>query len=187
MNGQLGGVYLAIVDSNKLDGEGRIGISIPHSDKAGSYPARLASLMAGDQRGVLFLPEKGDEVLVAFINGLPGAPVVVGSLWSRADKPPESNSDGKNDVKLIKTRGGNEIRLTDQSGGERIEITGKGGKTRIRLDIAKETIEITASGGITLKGSKITLDGNVDVTKTLVVGSTSPSKTTIDGNQITGS
>jgi len=185
MNGQLGGVYLAIVDSNKLDAEGRIGIAIPHSDRAGSYPARLASLMAGDQRGVLFVPEKGDEVLVAFVNGLPDVPVVIGGLWSRVDKPPEPNADGKNDVKLIKTRGGNEIRLTDRSGGERIEITGKGAKTRITLDIASDKIEITANGGVTIKGSKITLDGNVDITKTLVVGS--KSKTTIDGNQITGS
>lgn len=185
MNGQLGGVYLAIVDSNKLDAEGRIGIAIPHSDKAGSYPARVSSLMAGDQRGVLFLPEKGDEVLVAFVNGLPDVPVVIGGLWSRVDKPPESNSNGKNDVKLIRTRGGNEIRMTDQSGGERIEITGNGGKTRVTLDIANEKIEIIANGGITLKSSKITLDGDVDVTKKLVVGTSS--KTTIDGNQITGS
>ena len=179
MNSELGGVYLAIVDSNKLDAEGRIGISIPHSDKAGSYPARIASLLAGDQRGVLFLPEKGDEVLVAFINGIPDAPVIIGSLWSRVDKPPSANTDGKNDVKLIKTRGGNEIRLTDTSNGEQIEISGKEGKTRVTLDVANEKIEI--------KASKITLSGDVDITKKLVVGVGAATKTTIDGNQITGS
>ena len=56
MTGELGGVYLAIVDSNKLDERGRIGITIPHSERAGSYPAHIASFMAGDQRGALFLP-----------------------------------------------------------------------------------------------------------------------------------
>ena len=64
MTGELGGVYLAIVDSNKLDERGRIGITIPHSERAGSYPAHIASFMAGDQRGALFLPEINDQVLV---------------------------------------------------------------------------------------------------------------------------
>ena len=48
MTGELGGVYLAIVDSNKLDERGRIGITFPQSERAGSYPAHIASFMAGD-------------------------------------------------------------------------------------------------------------------------------------------
>jgi uncharacterized protein involved in type VI secretion and phage assembly len=161
MNGMLGGVYLAIVEGNKLDERGRIGITIPHSDRAGSYSAQIASFMAGNGRGALFLPEKKDQVLVAFVNGVADAPVIIGSLWSRTDKPPEANSDGENDVKLIRTRGGNEIRITDKNG--------------------EETIEITAKKEVTIKAQKIVLDGIVEV-----VGTTG-SKTTINGNQITGS
>lgn len=185
MNSSLGGVYLAIVESNKLDEQGRIGITIPHSDRAGSYPAYIASFLAGDQRGALFLPEIQDQVLVAFVNGVSDAPVVIGSLWSKVDKPPESNADGENDVKLIKTRAGNEIRITDKSSAEKIEIAGKEGKTRIVLDIANKTIEITTEEKVTAKAKKITLDSDVDISGKLVVGSSS--KTTIDGNNITGS
>lgn len=185
MTSSLGGVYLAVVESNQLDERGRIGITIPHSDRAGSYPAYIASFMAGDQRGALFLPEKKDQVLVAFVNGVSDAPVVIGSLWSRADKPPEANADGENNVKLIKTRAGNEIRITDTTGEEQIEISGKEGQTRVLLDITKKTIEITTDERVLAKAKKITLDGDVEVTGRLIVGSSS--KTTIDGNQITGS
>lgn len=185
MNGTLGGIYLAIVDSNKLDERGRISIIIPHSDRAGSYAAHVATFMAGDGRGALFLPEEKDQVLVAFVNGVADAPVVIGSLWSRADKPPDTNANGDNDFKLIRTRGGNEIRITDKSGSEKIEIMGKQAKTRVVLDISAKTIEIATDDNVTIKANKIVLDGDVDVTKKLVVGS--GSKTTIDGNQITGS
>lgn len=185
MTGELGGVYLAIVDSNKLDERGRIGITIPHSARAGSYPAHIASFMAGDQRGALFLPEKDDQVLVAFVNGMADAPVIIGSLWSSVDKPPDTNADGENNVKVIKTRAGNQIRITDKSGEEKIEITGKGAQTRLVLDVSAKTIEIVTDEKVTIKAKKIVLDGDVDVTKMLVVGT--GSKTTIDGNQITGS
>ena len=185
MTGELGGAYLAIVDSNKLDERGRIGITIPHSERAGSYPAHIASFMAGDQRGALFLPEINDQVLVAFVNGMADAPVIIGSLWSSVDKPPEANADGENDVKVIKTRAGNEIRITDKNGKEKIEIAGKGAKTRLVLDVSAKTIEIVTDTMVTIKAEKIVLDGDVDVKKTLVVGT--GSKTTINGNQITGS
>jgi uncharacterized protein involved in type VI secretion and phage assembly len=184
VTGALGGVYLAVVDSNKLDERGRIGITIPHSDRAGSYSAHVASFMAGDQRGALFLPETQDQVLVAFVNGVADAPVVIGSLWSREDKPPEANSDGENDIKLIRTRGGNEIRITDKDGAEKIEIAGKEAKTRVVLDMSAKTIEIVTDDKVTIKATKITMDGDVDVSGKLVVGS--GSKTTIDGNTITG-
>jgi uncharacterized protein involved in type VI secretion and phage assembly len=185
MNGNLGGVYLAIVEDNRLDERGRVSITIPYSDHAASYPAYIASFMAGDQRGALFLPEKKDQVLVAFVNGVSDAPVIIGNLWSQTDKPPESNSDGENDVKLIKTRAGNQIRITDKNSAEKIEISGKEGKVRVVLDIANKTIEITTEEKVTAKAKKITLDGDVNISGKLIVGSSS--KTTIDGNKITGS
>lgn len=50
--------------------------------------ARLSAPMAGSGRGVLFFPEIGDEVLVAFDHGDPTRPYVIGALWNGQDAPP---------------------------------------------------------------------------------------------------
>ena len=38
--------------------------------------------------GFMFMPEKGDEVLVAFEHGDPERPYIVGALWNGADSAP---------------------------------------------------------------------------------------------------
>jgi uncharacterized protein involved in type VI secretion and phage assembly len=168
VNIETGSIHYAVVEDGTLDAEGRVRVTIPSSSsKAGAYAARIGALGAGNDRGLQFLPEKNEQVLVAFVNGAPGEPVVIGGVWSRKSKPPAGNSDGKNDVKVIKTRGGNVIRLTDSAGSEKIEII------------------TPSSGTVTIQGKQITLDGDVSVTGKLVVGKSS--KTTIDGNKITGS
>ena len=63
--------------------------------------------MAGDDRGTFFMPDVGDEVLVAFLAGDPQHPFVVGALWNGKDKPPVSmDGAGKNDIRVICSRNG---------------------------------------------------------------------------------
>ena len=50
--------------------------------------ARLANQSAGTDRGSYFVPQAGDEVLVAFNHGDVREPYVLGSLWNTIDKPP---------------------------------------------------------------------------------------------------
>lgn len=172
MNNTVQGVFVGIVKSNKLDSEGRIEITLAGvNGEAGTYRARVATLMAGPERGIQFLPEEKDQVLVAFEQGCFSRPVVIGSLWNKKDKPPEMNANGENNLKLIKTRGGNEIRIVDEGN--------------------KERIEINSIGDISIRGATITLDGDVHITgvskldKELEVGL--GNKTVIDKNRITGS
>jgi type VI secretion system secreted protein VgrG len=51
--------------------------------------------LGGDKRGTLFIPRVGDEVLVAFLHGDLNRPVVIGSLYNGADKPPISLPGGE--------------------------------------------------------------------------------------------
>ena len=50
--------------------------------------ARLSNMMAGMGRGSFFVPQIGDEVLVAFNHGDVREPYVIGTLWNTMDRPP---------------------------------------------------------------------------------------------------
>jgi uncharacterized protein involved in type VI secretion and phage assembly len=117
--------------------------------------------MAGRERGAYFLPEVGDEVLTAFEHGDIRAPFVVGALWNGADKPPEENTNGANNVRLIRSRSGHEIRFDDAHDGGAIEIATHNGHT-IRLDAGNDRVEIVGGAG----GSTIVIDtstGDIDL------------------------
>ena len=159
---RIAGVAVGIVTNNQdPDALGRVKVRFPWlSDEDESQWARVAAPMAGNDRGVYFLPEVDDEVLVAFEHGDIRFPYVVGALWNGKDAPPASNGDGKNNVRVIKSRSGHIVKLNDEDGKETIEIVDKSGKNSLVVDTAKNTITITSDKDITLKASKgtITLD-----------------------------
>ena len=160
--GRITGVVVAVVTNNEdPDGLGRVKVSFPWlSTEDESQWARVAAPMAGKDRGAYFLPEVDDEVLVAFEQGDVRFPYVLGALWNGKDTPPESNSGGKNNVRLLKSRSGHVIRLNDEDGKETVEIVDKSGKNRIVVDTAKNSISITSDKDITLTAAQgtITLD-----------------------------
>ena len=93
------GVVTAIVKSlNDPDGQGRIELQFPWlSDSLRSSWAPVAAPLAGKQRGVFFMPEIDDEVLVAFEHGSFDHPYIVGYLWNGVDMPPETDSQESRD------------------------------------------------------------------------------------------
>jgi uncharacterized protein involved in type VI secretion and phage assembly len=149
------GVVVGLVTNNQdPDGLGRVKVKFPWlSDEDESHWARVAAPMAGNDRGVYFLPEVEDEVLVAFEHGDPRFPYVVGALWNGKDVPPAKNDDGKNNVRVIKSRSGHVIRLTDEDGKEKIEIVDKSEKNSLVIDTSKNTITITSDKDIVLSAS----------------------------------
>ncbi|HEX6745747.1 MAG TPA: phage baseplate assembly protein V [Longimicrobium sp.] len=155
------GVVTAVVTDNKdPDGLGRVKLRFPWlADEDESAWAPVASPMAGNERGIWFLPEVEDEVLVAFLHGDLRQPFVLGALWNGKDKPPETNSDGNNDIRLIKTRSGHIVRFTDKDGSEKIEVIDKGGKNSIVIDTSGDTVTITSGKDVVIDASsgKLTL------------------------------
>lgn len=161
------GVVIGIVTNNKdPDWLGRVKVKFPWlSEDDESDWARVAMPMSGNQMGVFFLPDVGDEVLVSFDQGMVDHPYVLGSLWNGKDKPPVQNRDGKNNLRLIKSRSGHIIRLDDKDGDEKIEIIDKSGRNSIVISSAEDSITITTRGNLSLKAEgDISLDsksGNV--------------------------
>lgn len=161
IDGRFYGVVVGVVTNNRdPNGLHRVKLRFPwlNVDHESNW-ARVVALMAGNQRGAYFLPEADDEVLVAFEHGSLEHPYVIGALWNGKDKPPESNDDGKNDNRTIKSRSGHIIRLCDSDGGERIEIIDKTGNNKITIASSNNSISVQAQGDIEVRSStgKITI------------------------------
>ncbi|WP_416978242.1 phage baseplate assembly protein V [Streptomyces sp. T028] len=162
-DGPFQGVAIGIVTNNRdPDGLGRVKVTLPWlADDAETDWARVAVPMAGPGRGFWFLPEVGDEVLVAFEHGNPEVPYVVGALWNGKDRPPLTNGDGRNDVRAITSRSGHVIRLVDTEGDERIEVVDRSAGNSIVISTKDNRITITADADIVLSaGGKLRLTGN---------------------------
>jgi uncharacterized protein involved in type VI secretion and phage assembly len=167
---RLFGVYPAVVtDVRDEDGQGRVKVRLPWSpdDDAGyAVWARLATMMAGGKRGSWFIPDKDDEVLVAFEGGDPRRPYVVGALWNGKDAPPDSmDSNGDNNRKVIASRRNIRITLDDTQGSETVTIETPGGQ-KLTLKDGTTLVELRDSSShvIKLEAGGITISGDAKVT-----------------------
>src|SRR5215470_13997539 len=112
LGGHWYGVFPGLVsDIKDPDGQGRVKVTLPWAPDPGGgrYElwARLATMMAGNNRGTWFIPDVNDEVLVLFEGGDPRRPCVVGALWNGSDSPPDSmNKDGNISRKVIRSQNG---------------------------------------------------------------------------------
>ena len=156
LGGRWYGVYPALVeDIREAGSEGWISISLPWAGdplgQAYRARARLTTFMAGANRGAWFIPDVGDEVLVAFQGGDPRRPFVLGSVWNGADPPPESmDRGGQNNVKSLRSRQGVRISLNDTPGSEMLELETPGGQ-RLELRDGPGSVEIRDSAGSVIR------------------------------------
>gem|GEM_PF-1572639 len=83
------GLFVGVVGEMKEDKQFRIQVQIPALGKD-SLPlwARFSQPYASKDSGVCFYPEKGDEVVIAFFEGDPRYPVILGSMHNAKNKPP---------------------------------------------------------------------------------------------------
>lgn len=176
------GVVVGIVTNNKDDeGMGRVKVKFPWlSDDDESWWARVATMMGGSSRGSYFLPEVNDEVLIAFEHGDVRFPYVVGALWNGKDAPPTTNSDGQNNIRVIKSRSGHIVRLDDTDGNEKIEVIDKTGNNSITIGSSDNSITITANGPVKIVGQSIEIDSQTDIQVTANASMTVKANATMD-------
>ncbi len=171
------GVYPALVSElGTGDHQGWVKVRLPWSPDSGSAAyevwARMAVLMAGPDRGTWFIPDPGDEVLIAFQGGDPAHPFVVGGLWNGQDSPPEQmDGAGENNLKTICSRTGIRITMDDTQGAVKLTIETPGGQ-RITLDDGGMNVLIEDSNGNSIKlqasGITITAAAQVEVNASMV-------------------
>lgn len=152
------------------DSEQFVQVEMPllNSDKKEIW-ARPASLYAGNETGCLFLPEVNDEVVLGFINNDPCHPVILGSLFSRKQKPPVP-IDEKNLIKTIVTK--NKLKITFDDEKKIITVETPGNNKIVLDDDAKQILLSDGNrnkvcmdkNGITLESGKdftIKAQGNI--------------------------
>lgn len=183
------GLQLGVVVAHEQDpsNEFRLRVQIPAFDpQKGTVWARLASGDAGPERGILFRPEVGDEVVIGFLNDDPRQAIVLGSLYGSANKPPlpitAQNGekgiitkkkyrllfDEEKETLTLATSDKNRISIDEQKGvitisdghGNQIEMSEKGISFDCAKDISLKTkgnFEVEAKGNVKIGGKKVDL------------------------------
>ncbi len=179
----LEGLHIGVVKQLEQDPqkEFRIQIELPWMEgEKKELWARLSTFYATGEAGVFFLPEKGDEVLIGFINHNPAHPIVLGSLYGSKHKSPyeykaENHEKGivtrskltiafDEEKKIITLHTPEKSKIEINDDAKSITLTDPN-KNEIVMD--KNGISLTSSKDIQLKAKgNITLDatGKANVT-----------------------
>lgn len=156
----LGLVVGQVTDADDPDHRFRVKVSFPWlSDDYESWWCRVAQPGAGNARGMVWLPEVGDEVLVGFAHGDVRNPYVVGSLYNGVDTPPLADQlvdGGSGAVKqrALVSRTNHRLVMSDDDSATHVLLATGDDKLTITLDQTQTAITIDASGTVTIEGSQ---------------------------------
>lgn len=165
-----------VVNNVDLTGNGLVEVRL--SGLVSTRKARVAVLVAGHKQGTYFIPQNGDEVLVAFNEQDVNEAYIIGSLWNGKDLQPASTPTDARTKRIIRTPVGHEIVFDDEA--KSIAITSS---NKHKIVISPSKIELSTAGctgsltleksgrvtieskqGIELKAPTINIQGtNVDI------------------------
>jgi uncharacterized protein involved in type VI secretion and phage assembly len=170
MSQWLGVVPAIVTNIDDPDNYGRVKVKFPWlDDTQESNWARLCILGAGKERGIWWMPEVNDEVLVAFEQGDFNRPIILGGLNNGQDATAETQGDTVKNGKIVrrtmKSRlghiiQGTQIKLDAKTNELTIECKGDvkvNSKGNAKVDTTGN-VDMNSKGNITIKGT-----GNVNV------------------------
>jgi phage protein D/phage baseplate assembly protein gpV len=138
---------------------GRVRVSLPAYGEAESEWLQTVIPGAGEDKGLVALPDVGDRVLVLLAGDDPGQSIVLGGLYGTQGPPDSGVEGGAVRRYTLRTPGGQEVvlddalrtvRLSDRA-GNRIELS----PSRLRVH-AEVDLEIEAPGkAVTIRGERI--------------------------------
>lgn len=140
----------------------------PNQQENASAWVRVALPYTGSSRGMLFIPEIDDQVLISYEANHVDFPVIVGSLYHKS--PANDYWFDNNYQKIIRTKGGNKLVFKDKPGEQEIFITNANKKgTNLHISFKGDgTITLETAGLIQLKAKdiKMTAKNNIEMTAT---------------------
>jgi phage baseplate assembly protein V len=113
MAGAMPGLVIGrVVDVLDPEKQGRIRVDFPWLDQGLQTDwIPVVGPLAGPDRGLYFMPEVGDEVVVGFIQGDFNHPVVLGSMWNGQSPAPSPDPRQR----MIRSKNGHTIRFVDST------------------------------------------------------------------------
>lgn len=181
-----------VKENNDPDGKGRVRVQMLWQQQKGQMtdwirvmtPDAGGSDKVSANRGFVFIPEVGDQVVVGFRYGDANRPFVLGSMFH--GKTGGGGGSGNN-AKSLTTKSGSKIALEEGAGsilivdakGNEVNIDGAGNisitsQETIKFTSGASSIELKKDGTIDIKGKIVTVDG----TEKLVATS---KETAVDG------
>lgn len=126
------------------DGEDRILVKLPIISPADAgIWARVAGLDAGNNRGSIFRPEIGDEVVVGFLNNDPRDPIILGGLHSSSMPSPIAGADDNHEKGFVSR---SEMKLIFNDEKKSLTLQSPGGKS-IAMDEDAGTLKLQDENG----------------------------------------
>jgi phage baseplate assembly protein gpV len=117
-----------------------------------SAPARMMMPNAGKQRGMYWMPEVGDEVVVAFEVGDPNMPIILGALYNgQSPAPSQAQPSNDNNVRTLVSRSGHEITLDDSPSAGKVIVKTKGGRSLTLDDTPPGKVSMETPSGISIE------------------------------------
>jgi uncharacterized protein involved in type VI secretion and phage assembly len=165
-----------VTDNHDPKGLGRVRVRFHWMKPAEKTPwVRVTSPHGGGGKGMFFIPEVGEEVIVGFEGDSAVKPYIIGTVYH--GKANNAFSNAGNDVKALQTRSGNRLVLNDAASsvllsdgaGNNTFHDGKGNiittsSESIKLQCGASCIEMKKDGTITINGKNITTTGEETVT-----------------------
>ncbi|SDT12819.1 Rhs element Vgr protein [Mucilaginibacter mallensis] len=160
----IGGLQTGIVEALETDAQYGFMVKVAVAgidSKDKSVHARMATLDGGEQHGIVFWPETGDEVVLGFLNEDPRFPIILGSLFGKKQQPPLVPAE-KNPEKGVVTRQGLKMIFNDEKKTVSISTSDQ---RSILIDEENHLIEIsdTNDNKISLSDEGILLKSNKDI------------------------
>ena len=177
-----------MTDNNDPNDQARVKLKFPWlDDNYESDWARITQLGAGGkQSGAVWIPEKDDEVLVAFEFGDIRRPYVVGSLYNGQDTP--NLGDGLFDNGKVKRRGfisrlGHKFIFFDDDDGNKkgIAFISSDGNLKISLNETNSEIHISSQGKVHVESQQdMTFESGANLKLKAQQGITMEASTSLD-------
>ncbi len=159
-----------VIDNNDEQKLGRVRVQFPwqkiQDEKMKTPWLRIAVPYSGQNKGIQFIPEIGEEVMVGFEMDNAERPYIIGTFYNGGKGKTDENwasinEEGgtKNNVKAIRTRNGHTILFNDKGDAGLLEIyDNKGNTYHITLSADDKKITIYSAGEI-----EVVADSNINI------------------------